>query len=108
MIVKVSYFIRRLDSADLSCSPGGRRSFPVPGWSSRWRGSHTFPERPADGVRPTRSTLHPTGPGDPSQGGNGYQTHMRVKGWETAREGKKSSLCRMIFGSNIRTYQNIS
>ena len=48
-----------------------------------------LPEGQADGVRPTRSTLHPTGPGDPSQGGNGYQTHMRFKGWEAARQGKK-------------------
>ena len=82
MIVKVSYFIRGLDSADLPCSAGGRRSVPVPGRSSRWRGSHPFPERPADGVRPARGPLHRAGGAAGGDRGHGDQAGVCLSRWE--------------------------
>ena len=61
---------------------GGRQAIPP------------LPEGQADGLRPPWRALHPAGPGDPSQGGNGDKTNLRVKGWETARQGKSQcSLC---------------
>ena len=84
MIVKVSYFIRRLDPADLSGPVGGRRSVPVSGRRLRRRGSDTFSERPADGVRAAGGPLHPAGRRAGGDGGPGDQPPLRLSGGEAA------------------------
>ena len=82
MIVKVSYFIRRLDPADLSGPVGGRRSVPVSGGGGRRSGPDTLPECSADGLRPTRGPLHRAGGDDGGHRGPGDQPGVCLPGWQ--------------------------